>query len=72
MRVERFLGGDEQFIDWSFDMKMAVGSRSRRGRRAMEKVELGEMTILDLIEADPDGHAENEYIDLDNFSEEFF
>ena len=35
MKVDRFAGGEGSYIDWAYDIKMAVGARTRRGKRAI-------------------------------------
>lgn len=73
IRFDKFEGGEDRYMEWAFDLKMAVGAKTKKGRRALEKVEeLGEKTIMELLAADAEGHANNEYEGLETFSEELF
>ena len=65
-RLDKFMGGEEKWKEWSFDFKIAVKAQSVKVERAMRMTErAGEMTMDELRVADVDGETRGEYRDIE-------
>ena len=72
-RIEKFSRGEELWPDWSFDVKIVVGSQCPEMRILMDYVEVnGEKTLTKIREEDPDGERMGRYVGLDKVSVELY